>query len=107
MGIGEVLPREAQVQASGDTSNEDPPSSTRVEPPSSQVHQEESQVHGDDRGRGFDQWGNKVVKLKKKLHKLKVMMMDSFNVNLKHHTQEYIKWFNGIIPSTTYLGVSK
>jgi hypothetical protein len=61
---------------------------------------------------------NKVVKLKKKLHKLKMMMMDPFNVNLKHHTQEYIKWsfyslkhhtqeFNGIIPSTTYLGVSK
>jgi hypothetical protein len=36
-----------------------------------------------------------------------MMMMDPFNVNLKHHTQEYIKWFNGIIPSTTYLGVSK
>jgi hypothetical protein len=50
---------------------------------------------------------NKVVKLKKKLHKLKMMMMDLFNVNLKHHTQEYIKWFNGIISSTTYLGVSK
>jgi hypothetical protein len=40
---------------------------------------------------------NKVVKPKKKLHKLKKMMMDQFNVNLKHHTQEYIKWFNGII----------
>jgi hypothetical protein len=50
---------------------------------------------------------NKVVKLKKRLHKLKMVMMDPFNVNLKHHTQEYIKWFNGIIPSTTYLGVSK
>jgi hypothetical protein len=48
--------------------------------------------------------GNKVVKLKKKLHKLKMMMMDPFNVNLKHHTQEYIKWFNEIISSTTYLG---
>jgi hypothetical protein len=50
---------------------------------------------------------NKVVKLKKKLHKLKMMMMDQFNVNLKHHTQEYIKWFNWIIPLTTYLGAFK
>jgi hypothetical protein len=41
---------------------------------------------------------NKVVKPKKKLHKLKMMMMDQFNVNLKHHVQEYIKWFNRIIP---------
>jgi hypothetical protein len=49
---------------------------------------------------------NKVVKLKVKLHKLK-MMMDPFNVNIKHHTQEYIKWFNEIIPSTTFLEVSK
>jgi hypothetical protein len=48
-----------------------------------------------------------VVKLKKKLHKLKMMMMDQFNVNLKHHTQEYIKWFNGIIPWTTYLEAFK
>jgi hypothetical protein len=29
---------------------------------------------------------NKVMKLKEKLHKLKMMMMDPFNVNLKHHT---------------------
>jgi hypothetical protein len=50
---------------------------------------------------------NKVVKLNKKFHKLKMMMMDPFNVNLKHHTQEYIKWFNEIIPSTTYLGAFK
>jgi hypothetical protein len=51
---------------------------------------------------------NKVVKLKEKLHKLKMMMMmDLFNVNLKHHTQDYIKWFNGIIPLATYLGVFK
>jgi hypothetical protein len=49
---------------------------------------------------------NKVVKLKEKLHKLETMM-DPFNVNLKHHTQEYITWFNGIILSTTYLGVSR
>jgi hypothetical protein len=50
-----------------------------------------------------------VVKLKKKLHKLKLKMtmMDPFNVNLKHQTQEYIKWFNGIITSTTYLRVSE
>jgi hypothetical protein len=100
------MPREVQVQAPGDASNQDPPSSTRVEPPSSQVHQEESQVHGDNHGWGFDQWENKVVKLKKKLHKSKMMMMNPFNINLKHHTQEYIKWFNGIISSTTYLGLS-
>jgi hypothetical protein len=49
---------------------------------------------------------NKVVKLKEKQHKLK-MMMDSFNVNLKHHTQEYIKRFNKIILSTTYLEVKR
>jgi hypothetical protein len=48
-----------------------------------------------------------VVKLRKKFHKLKKKMMDPFNVNLKHHTLEYIKWFNGIIPSTKYLGVSE
>jgi hypothetical protein len=47
------------------------------------------------------------TKLKKKLHKLKMMMLDPFNVNLKHQTQEYIKWFNRIIPLTTYLGVFK
>jgi hypothetical protein len=58
MGIGEVMPREVQVQALIDTSNQDPSSSsTRVEPPSSQVHGEESQVQGDDHGRGFDQGG--------------------------------------------------
>jgi hypothetical protein len=57
MGISELMPREVQVQASVDTSNQDPSSSTRVEPPSSQVHQEESQVHGDYHGRGFDQGG--------------------------------------------------
>jgi hypothetical protein len=43
---------------------------------------------------------NKAVKLMKKLNKLKTMMMDPFNFNLKHDTQEYIKWFNGTIPST-------
>jgi hypothetical protein len=107
MGTGEVMPREAQVQVPGETSNQDPPLSTIVEPPSSQVHQQESQVHGDDHGRGFDQGENKVVKLKKKLHKFKMMMMNPFNVNLKHHTQKYIKWFNRIIASTTYLGAFK
>jgi hypothetical protein len=57
MRTGEVMPREVQVQTPVDTSNQDPPSSTRVEPPSSQAHQEESQVHGDDHGQGFDQGG--------------------------------------------------
>jgi hypothetical protein len=57
MGTNEVMSREVQVQTPVDSSNQDPPSSTRVEPPSSQVHQEESQVHGDDHGRGFDQGG--------------------------------------------------
>jgi hypothetical protein len=107
MGTGEVMPREVQVQASVDTNNQEPPSSMRVEPPSSQVHQDESQVHGNDHGRGFDQGGDKVVKLKEKLHKLKMMMMDQFNVNLKHHTQEYIKCFNEIITLITYFGVFK
>jgi hypothetical protein len=40
MGTSEVMPCEVQVQAPVDTSNQDPPSSIRVEPPSSQVHQE-------------------------------------------------------------------
>jgi hypothetical protein len=48
-----------------------------------------------------------MIKIMDKLYKLKMLMMDPFNVNLKHHTQEYIKWFNGIIPSTTFLEVSK
>jgi hypothetical protein len=29
---------------------------------------------------------NKVVKPKEKPHKLKLIMVDQFNVNLKHHT---------------------
>jgi hypothetical protein len=103
MGTGEVMPREVQVQDPVDTNNQDPPSSTRVEPPSSQVNQYESLAHGDDHGRGFDQGGNKMMKLKTKLHKLKMMMMNLFNVNLKHH----IKWFKGIIPWTTSLEASK
>jgi hypothetical protein len=34
---------------------------------------------------------NKVVNLNKIHHKLKMMMLDQFNINLKHHIQEYIK----------------
>jgi hypothetical protein len=68
MGTGEVMPREVWVQDPVDKSNQDPPSSTRVEPPSSQVHQEESQVHGDDHGQGLIKGENKVVKPKKKRH---------------------------------------
>jgi hypothetical protein len=40
MGTGEVMPREVQVQAPVDISNQDPSSSTIVELPSSPVHQE-------------------------------------------------------------------
>jgi hypothetical protein len=47
------------------------------------------------------------MKLKEIPHKLKMMMMDPSNVNLKNHTQGYIKWFNEIIPLTTFLGVFK
>jgi chromatin segregation and condensation protein Rec8/ScpA/Scc1 (kleisin family) len=47
------------------------------------------------------------MKLKAILHKVKMMMMDPFNVNLKHRTQRYIKWFNEIIPLTTYLEAFK
>jgi hypothetical protein len=36
-----------------------------------------------------------------------MMMMDLFNVNLRHLTQEYIKWFKGIISWTTFLEASK
>jgi chromatin segregation and condensation protein Rec8/ScpA/Scc1 (kleisin family) len=50
---------------------------------------------------------NKVMKLKTKLHKLKMMMMDLSNVNLWHLTQEYIKWFKEIILWTTFLEASK
>jgi hypothetical protein len=57
MGTGEVMPREVQVQAPVDTSNQDLSSSTMVEPPSCQVHQEECQVYGDDYGLGLHQGG--------------------------------------------------
>jgi hypothetical protein len=33
--------------------------------------------------------------------------MDPFNVNLKHHTKEYIKWFNETIPLMTFFEASK
>jgi hypothetical protein len=51
-----------------------------------------------------------MVKLKVKLvklHKLMKMMVDSFNVNLKCHIQEFIKAYNGIIPLTTFLEASE
>jgi hypothetical protein len=57
MGTGEMMPREVQAQVPVNTSNHDPPSSTRVEASRSQDSQEESQVHGDDHERGFDQGG--------------------------------------------------
>jgi hypothetical protein len=66
-------------------------------------------------------WNHQVLKFIKKKVKFMVTIMDGalikgenkvvkfkknpFNINLKHHTQEYIKWFNRIIPLTTYLGV--
>jgi hypothetical protein len=50
---------------------------------------------------------NKVLKLKKKHRKLKMIMMDPYNINLKHHTQDYTKWFNRINPSATFLGAFK
>jgi hypothetical protein len=51
---------------------------------------------------------NKVGKLKKMLHKLKMMMMmDPFNLNHKCLIQEFIKTFNGIIPLTISLEVFK
>jgi hypothetical protein len=50
---------------------------------------------------------NKVGKLKKMLHKLKMMMMDPFNLNHKCLIQEFIKAFNGIIPLTISLEVFK
>ena len=36
-----------------------------------------------------------------------MMMVDQFNLNLKCHTQESIKAFNGIIPLTIYWEYSK
>jgi transposase InsO family protein len=111
MGTGEVMAREVQVQALVDTSNQDPPSSTRVESQSSQVHlkviKKKVKFMVTIMDGALIKRENKAVKPKKKLHKLKMMMMDPFNINLKDHTQEYIKWFNGIIPLTKYLGTFK
>ncbi|XP_014660849.1 uncharacterized protein LOC106804390 [Setaria italica] len=50
---------------------------------------------------------NKVVKLKKMIHKLKMMMMDLFNNNHKCFFLEFIKAFNGIILPTTSLEVEE
>jgi hypothetical protein len=50
---------------------------------------------------------NKMEKLKKMLHKLKIMMMDPFNLNHKCHIQESIKVFNEIILWTIFLEVFK
>jgi hypothetical protein len=101
MGTGEVMPREVQVQTSVDTSNKDPPSSTRVEPQVLKFIKKKVKFMVTIMDGALIKGENKVVKLNKKLNKLKMMMMDPFNLNLKHHTQEYIKWFNGIIPLTT------
>ncbi|XP_025821286.1 uncharacterized protein LOC112897241 [Panicum hallii] len=48
---------------------------------------------------------NKVEKLKKLLHKFKMMMMDPFNLNHKCLIQEFIKAFNRIIPLIIFLEV--
>ena len=57
MGIGEVKPREVEVQAPVDTSNQNLSSSTRVKPPSSQVNQDARQDHGDDHDHGGNDQG--------------------------------------------------
>jgi hypothetical protein len=75
MGLGEVRPHEVEAQASVQENNNDLSLSTRVEPPSSQQPQVQNQVHGIDQGE------NKVEKLKKMLHKLKIMCMDLFNLH--------------------------
>jgi hypothetical protein len=101
MGLGEVRPHEVEAQASVQENNNDLSLSTRVEPPSSQQPQVQNQVHGIDQGE------NKVEKLKKMLHKLKIMCMDLFNLNHKFLIQEFIKAFNGIILLTISLEVFK
>jgi hypothetical protein len=101
------MPREVQVQIPVDTSNQYPPSSTRVEPLVLKLIKKKVKFMVTIMDRALIKGENKVVKLKKKLHKLKMMMMVSFNVNLKHHTQEYIQWSNGITPSSTSLGAFK
>jgi hypothetical protein len=50
---------------------------------------------------------NKVDKLKKMLHKSKMLMMDPFNLYHKCRIQEFIKVFNEIILLTIFLEVFK
>jgi hypothetical protein len=107
MGLGEVRPHQVQAQTPVEERNNDPSSSTRVEPPSSQQPQDQSQVHGDDQVHGLIKRENQVEKLKKMLHKLKMTMMDPFNLNHKCRIQEFIKVFNEIIPLTIFLEVFK
>jgi hypothetical protein len=107
MGLGEVRPHEVQAQTPIEERNNAPSSSTRVEPPSSQQPQDQSQVHGDDQVHGLIKRENQVEKLKKMLHKLKMTMMDPFNLNHKCRIQEFIKVFNEIIPLTIFLEVFK
>jgi hypothetical protein len=98
MGTGEVMPLEVQVQAPVDTSNQDPPSSTRVELPSSQAHQEESQVHGDDHGWGFDQGGEQGGEAQEESPRVEDDDDGPIQRQSQSPRQECIKWFNGIIP---------
>jgi hypothetical protein len=107
MGLGEVRPREVQTQTTVEERNNDPSSSTRVEPPSSQQPEDQSQVHGYDQIHGIDKGGEQGREAKKMLHKLKMMMMDPFNLNHKCLIQEFIKVFNGIILLTIFFEVFK
>jgi hypothetical protein len=107
MGLGEVRPHEVQAQTPIEERNNAPSSSTRVEPPSSQQPQDQSQVHGDDQVHGIDQGGEQGGEAQEMLHKLKMMMMDLFNLNHKCRIQEFIKVFNEIIPLTIFLEVFK
>jgi hypothetical protein len=101
------MPHEVQVQSPIDTRNPDPLSPTRVEPPSSQVHQDESQVHGDDHGRSFDQGGAQGGEAREEESQIENDDDGPINVNLKHHIEDFIKWFNGFTLLTTSLGLSK
>jgi hypothetical protein len=108
MGTGEVMPHEVQAQVLVDTSNQDPPSTTRVEPPSSQANQEESRVHGDDHERGFDQGGEQGGEAQEEAPQVEDDDDDGpIQRQSQAHTQEYIKWFNEIIPVKTFLAASK
>jgi hypothetical protein len=68
MGTGEVMLQEVQVQAPGDTSNQDPPSSTRVEPPSSKFIKKKVKFMVTIMDGALIKGENKVVKPKKKRH---------------------------------------